>query len=389
MREVPGIGSIDIKNVEWREIDGVKYPVPYEISIEVTHNCPAYCIMCSSDSKRKVGLGRLEGEFTTEEIIRILIEGKKLGARVVSWSGGEPLIREAMDSIMFKARELGYRQWFYTSGVRWDDKGRIRPINDYWAELLVELCERVMFDIQHPDPYWNDLILGVDKITCYQHMSIYTLKDYGVKWLEAQVCPTRLNWKKIPELVVYLLDRLEFYRVSFLRFVPQGRGERVKHWLYMTPQEILILNKLLRRLQKDYGEDRVRIGRPLNFVFLIEEDYEYEPRCRACFDAPLIQPNGRVDCCPAWKKMPNKYALGNVRDKGLIWCWVHSPVAREIRRFVGAPIEEVKHKFKGVCLKCPYFEKCRGKCTAQRMLAYNFDWYMTPDPQCPYAEQLA
>ena len=387
-REVPGIGSIDIENVEWRRMrigDRVyEYPRPYEISIEVTHNCPAYCLMCSSNSRCVWREGRLEGELLSVEIIQLLGAAKALGAEVVSWSGGEPLIRHDMSVIMAGAAALGFRQWLYTSGVVWDteNRGGAAPIPPSLVEEVVRRCERVMIDIQHPDPYMNDVIMGVPGISEMQQESIRLLQEHGVRWLEAQVVPMKVNWRDFPDLVQLLLDRMDFNRVSFLRFVPQGRGEQLKRWLYLTPGEMLELNKMLRRLQREYGEDRVRIGRPLNFCFLFDGDCK-PARCRAAFDAPLIQPNGRIDCCPAWKKMPNRVALGNVHDRGLIWSWVASPVAREIRSFVGAPIEEIRDRFKGRCVKCPYFERCRAKCTAQRMLAYNFDWYQTPDPQCP------
>ena len=749
-REVPGIGSIDIENVEWRRMrigDRVyEYPRPYEISIEVTHNCPAYCLMCSSNSRCVWREGRLEGELLSVEIIQLLGAAKALGAEVVSWSGGEPLIRHDMPVIMAGAAALGFRQWLYTSGVVWDteNRGGAAPIPPSLVEEVVRRCERVMIDIQHPDPYMNDVIMGVPGISEMQQESIRLLQEHGVRWLEAQVVPMKVNWRDFPDLVQLLLDRMEFNRVSFLRFVPQGRGEQLKRWLYLTPGEMLELNKMLRRLQREYGEDRVRIGRPLNFCFLFDDDCT-PARCRAAFDAPLIQPLGRVDACfsgdtevlvaiqnkrykltekyeirrmkfrdlykmrdykmkvfhngkwkqakvisvdardkkfvrvylrngfvvtmtedhiclvkpnpdhnrrppmvykraielevgdylpfnltpiegrggtyelgffvglyvaegshfetfhfgiderdlaefvaeygekylgsrakihvdeehhgitvtfrgdseavrgvlqsfvegtnaktkrlkpkvlemsidfrrglidgifagdgyrpnekgkntevelassgliqdisavlvslgiphsirygkdglphiikisdnpnekerlrgrcgrytypywddryawtridkieiieederdehgrytsvrkpkkaycfvieddedklfilanglvthncPAWKKMPDRVALGNVHDRGLIWSWVASPVAREIRSFVGAPIEEIRERFKGRCVKCPYFEKCRAKCTAQRMLAYNFDWYQTPDPQCP------
>jgi len=388
--EIKGVGSIDIEKVEWRQIkigDKVyRYPRPFEISIEVTHNCPAYCLMCSSASKCIYG-GKLEGELTLREIVEILQEGKVLGAEVVSWSGGEPLIRRDIFKIFEHAKKLAYRQWLYTSGIVWNDRGGVRSLPDRMCEKIVEYCERVMVDIQHPDPYMNSVIMGRENIWQYQKETILRLKNYGVKWIEAQTVPMKINWRHFDLLCEKLIEQYEFDRVSFLRFVPQGRGEQFKPWLYLSPREMYELNKMLRRLQKKYGEERIRIGRPLNFSFLFDEEAPIS-RCRAGFDAPLIQPNGRVDSCPAWKKMPDHLALGNVREKGLIWSWVASPVVQEIRSFVGAPIEDIRHKFKGMCVNCPYFEKCRGKCTAQRMLAYNFDWYQTPDPQCPLIEKF-
>ena len=393
--EVKGVGSIDIERVEWRTIklNGkvYKYPRPMEISIEITHNCPAYCLMCSSNSKCVFGRGSLEGELSYEEILQILHDGKVLGAEVVSWSGGEPLIHEHMTDLLVRASELGYRQWLYTSGVVWNDKdntkGIVRELPDETAEKIAEYCERVMIDMQHADSYMNDVIMGRNYISFLQRRTILKLKEYGVKWLEAQVVPMKINWLSFRQLVGILLEIYAFDRVSFLRFVPQGRGEQFKHWLYLTPSEMAELNKMLRSLQREYGEERVRIGRPLNFCFLFDDDAPIS-RCRAGFDAPLIQPSSRVDSCPAWKKMPDHLALGYTREKGLIWCWVASPVVQEIRSFVGAPIEEIRDRFKGMCVNCPYFERCRGKCTAQRMLAYNFDWYQTPDPQCPMIENF-
>lgn len=120
----------------------------------------------------------------------------------------------------------------------------------------------------------------------------------------------------------------------------------------------------------------IRAGHPVDFTFLVCNKFR-PMSCRAGFDAPYIRPDGRVDLCPAWKDLPIRYSLGNVRKSPLSELWFNSPVAQEVREMLLHP----ESKIQGKCTQCLFFTECKGKCAAQRILAHG-DMYMTPDPMC-------
>ncbi len=90
---------------------------PVEARINVTDNCNARCITCSSWREKS------SDEMTTEEIHKALAQLKNLGTSYLFLSGGEPLLRRDLESIVQKARELDFeRIQISTNGLLLDKK---------------------------------------------------------------------------------------------------------------------------------------------------------------------------------------------------------------------------------------------------------------------------
>jgi len=379
---VPGVGSIH--QALWGEKYGIRYPIPLEVSIEVTWNCPFRCIMCSSNTKWVWGRGSLEGELSTHSLFNTVDEIHELGASVISWSGGEPLLKEHFTELLKYSKQKGIQNWVYTCGGVWGCE--VNSIDmasyDYLCEV-VKYSDKIILNIQGHTKELVDYVMGIEGAFLIVSKCLDTLKSCGEKWIEAHFIPMRINSKYIESTVKFLLDKKEISRVSFLRFVPQGRGEANKFLLALTTSELLEVNKVLRKLQKEYGKERIRIGRPLNFSFLIDPA-EKPYSCRAGLDAPLIQPLGRIDACPAWKMLPEKYALGWLSEdgKGLLQAWIHGRVVNELRKINTAAPEDLRSILQGECLDCRFFPLCRGRCIAQRIRHWG-NPYQTPDPMCP------
>lgn len=75
---------------------------PIEASINVTDNCNVKCITCSMWRQKSVD------ELTTAEIHSILAQLKSLGISYLVLTGGEPLLRRDLSSIVRKAKELKF-----------------------------------------------------------------------------------------------------------------------------------------------------------------------------------------------------------------------------------------------------------------------------------------
>ena len=88
-------------------------PRPYLLVVETTHRCNARCSYC--DSWRTPTTER-KHELTTDEHKRLLDDAFELGVRMVSYSGGEPLLHEGFLEIARHARALGMRAAVNTNG---------------------------------------------------------------------------------------------------------------------------------------------------------------------------------------------------------------------------------------------------------------------------------
>jgi radical SAM protein with 4Fe4S-binding SPASM domain len=281
----------------------------------------------------------------------------------------------------------GLKNWIYTNGVVWGKERNTITVAS--PELLGELAkysDRVMLNIQGDKSEIVDYIMGRKGAFNIIEKTAEVLRSSGAKWVEGHFVPMRPNFKHLETTVRYWLEREKLDRISLLRFVRQGRGEKNRKLLELSPQQLLEVVKIANKLQKEYGKERIRIGRPLNFSFIVDPT-EQPYSCRAGLDAPLIQPTHRIDACPAWKMLPNEYALGwlDSNGKGLIEAWIHSPVVKKLREINTASPEKLKEILTGSCLTCTFFASCKGRCIAQRIRKYG-DVHITPDPQCPLIE---
>src|SRR2546427_6396214 len=86
---------------------------PLWLLAELTYRCPLHCVYCSNP----VDYTAYGEELATEEWVRVLREGRQLGATQLGFSGGEPLVRDDLEVLVAEARRLGYYSNLITSGI--------------------------------------------------------------------------------------------------------------------------------------------------------------------------------------------------------------------------------------------------------------------------------
>jgi len=331
-----------------------------EVSIEVTHECGMNCLMCSSDACYPT---KVQNELTFQEIKTILDESKALGARDFSVSGGEPLQRPDIKEIIAYAKSLGFRILLYTTGTFCDGED-IKPYTDFIKWL--DKGDKVIFDVQGHTRKIHDKIM--DTFGAYDIMIpvIKQTKEAGLT-VETHFVPQKDNWRYIEDYV-YWLDELGVDGTSFLRLVPQGRAKK-NDVMISKVQFKLIQEKLYDIKHREDLNLRIRLGHPINFQFLIDPD-EPVDSCRGGIDAPLIAPWGSVHVCPAWKQL-ERYSAGNIRQRKFHDIWQNSFTYNMFRNFIhGQGYIKLKDS---KCINCEFFHECKGKCVAQRLIAYGTD----------------
>src|SRR5260221_9058982 len=86
---------------------------PLALLAELTHRCPLRCPYCSNP----VELERASSELSEEEWHRVLGEAAALGVLQVHFSGGEPMVRRDLVSLIAAASERGLYGNLITSGT--------------------------------------------------------------------------------------------------------------------------------------------------------------------------------------------------------------------------------------------------------------------------------
>jgi len=316
------------------------------------------------------------------------------GAKEFSVSGGEPLIRPQILNVLDYAKKLGYKILLYTGGNVFDKGELVTPITKDLAQSLAKRYGmagsrgsnlKIIFNVQGPEEKLVAKLMGREDAFENLVRSIRNCVDTGI-WTEAHMVPMSINWKYIFE-TADMLEEMGVRKLSFLRFVPQGRGKDHPEYL-LTKREFRDLQYMLLSLVHDNKLGRrklqFRLGHPIDFTALIDPSRPFKV-CRGGFSAPLVEPQGRCVMCPAWKNLES-YAAGNIREQSIVDIWFKSKYYQEFRNFIIKGWKEMM----GACKDCPYLAVCKGKCTAQRIYAYGKGRTLEeairvgPDPLCFY-----
>jgi MoaA/NifB/PqqE/SkfB family radical SAM enzyme len=106
-----------------------KAPALKLLQIDLTDECPLFCVHCSNDS------GPLrKTHFPIEALARILMQAKGLGAESVVYSGGEPLRYPHLEQAVSAATSLGLTSTIFTTGID-NDVSRLEVESSRWSSL--------------------------------------------------------------------------------------------------------------------------------------------------------------------------------------------------------------------------------------------------------------
>jgi PqqA peptide cyclase len=119
---------------------------PMAILAELTHRCPLQCPYCSNPLE----LDRVKGELDTQSWCRVLDEAASLGVLQVHFSGGEPLVRRDLATLVRHAARAGLYTNLITSAVLLDQRR--------FDELVAAGLDHVQISFQDVDDAEGDRV---------------------------------------------------------------------------------------------------------------------------------------------------------------------------------------------------------------------------------------
>lgn len=127
----------------------------------VTYRCNATCAFCDIWEKPSPYI-------TLENVKQNLIDLKKLGVKVIDFTGGEPLLHREIDQILALARQMGFITTLTTNALLYPK----------WAEKIKGLVSMLHFSLDSADEQKHNAMRGVD---CFGHVmdSIALAKKLG------------------------------------------------------------------------------------------------------------------------------------------------------------------------------------------------------------------
>lgn len=337
---------------------GVPESVPHVIAWNLTRRCNLACAHCyiSAGSWHTE-----EGELSTEECLRIADEILSISpAPMFILSGGEPLVREDLETIVRHATEGGATVVVGTNGIGLT-KVRIESLMDAGVRGVAVSVDSL--DSGYHDRFRHGQAALEDTLAAVKRLRKARL-DFVV-----QTTLTRGNRGEIPRLAEWAAGAgAVCFNVYFL--VATGRGVRMRGLEPEQNEEVLAE---LARLQREYrGTLMIRSKcQPQIMRHVYDTDpssplLNYGTRCPCGVQYCRITPEGKLTPCPY---LP--VVAGDLRRQPFAEVWRESAVFARIR----------EDELGGKCGRCEYRLICGG-CRA-RAFADTGD-YMGPDESCAY-----
>lgn len=289
--------------------------VPFWLVAELTYRCPLRCPYCSNplnhaDTRSK--------ELSTSAWLQVLREARALGAVQLGFTGGEPLLRPDLETLVAEARTLGFYSNLITSGI---------GLSEERCRRLVEAgIDHVQLSFQASRAQLNDAI-GGGKSFERKREAARIIRSLGLPMV-LNVVLHRENIDTIDEILALAVeldaDTLELANVQF-----EGWALRNSAHLLASSEQVEFA---FARVEAFRSEQK-RAGKGPTVLFVRPDYYETRPKpCSAGWGRKmmLVTPDGLALPCHAARKIPN-LEFPNVTQHALSTIWSDAPAFNAFR----------------------------------------------------------
>ena len=328
------VGSVPGNNVNPPRPNG-----PLWLLAELTYKCPLHCAFCYNP----LDYTAHGTELTTDDWLRVLREGRAMGAIQLGLSGGEPLIRDDVEIIVAEGRKLGYYSNLITSGIGLNEK-RIRAFKEGGLD-------HIQLSFQDSTREMNDFLSSTKTFELKSRVA-KLIKDYDYPMVLNCVIH-RLNIDHIGE-ILEMAEKLGAEYVELANTQYYGWGLKNRDQLLPTREQLIRAEEITNRFREKMG-DKMRI-------FFVVPDY-FETRPKPCMNGwgsvfLSVTPDGTALPCHAARMLPG-LSFPNVREMALEEIWYGS---EGFNRYRG------DEWMKEPCRTCPEKAKDFGGCRCQAYL---------------------
>jgi len=338
-------------------------PLDFFIQWHLTENCNLSCRHCyqgerGTDEMPLADIKRTIAEAT--DMINAWSEDYGVAfSRSINITGGEPLLRRDLFTILDEVRKQGFDCSLLTNGTL--------VTNDI-AKTLVDLkITGVQVSIEGPEEI-HDSIRGKGSFTA-SALGVEHLVDAGVP-VTINATLSSLNASSLKHVIAFA-SHVGARRIGFSRLVPAGKGRALLSRM-LRPDEVKELYESV--LPLEIGALEIVTGDPVAAQMKKPSNGDAGNTamsgCSAGVAGLTILASGNVMPC---RRLP--LSLGNVRRDSLREIWATSPILEALRD---------RSRYKGKCGTCHRWAHCRG-C---RAIAYAYsrsqgnDDFLADDPQC-------
>jgi len=329
----------------------VKPGPPLWLLAELTYRCPLHCVFCYNP----VDFAQQQDELSTEDWMRVLQQGRELGAVQCGLSGGEPLVRDDLELIVAEAHRLGYYTNLLTSGVGLTEARA--------AALKAAGLDHVQLSFQDSTREMNDFL---------SHTKTFALKNRVAEIIKSQGWPMVMN-VVIHRLNIDHIDRIIGMAAELGAEYLELANTQYYSWAFVNRDQLLPTHEQLRRAEAVTDEWRARLGDKMRLFFVSPDYHEGKPKkCVNGWGSMFLNvaPDGTALPCHTAKMLPG-LSFPNVKEHSLRDIWFDS---EGFNRYRGTAW------MKEPCASCDQREIDLGGCRCQAYMLANDP--AAADPVC-------
>ncbi len=345
-----------------------------------TRTCNLKCIHCYTDSESK----SYSGELTTDEGLSLIDSLADFGIPSLLFSGGEPLMRPDLFTLIERASKKNIRPVISTNGTLIDKEAarRIKDAGVGYVGISLDGTEEV-----------NDHFRGV-KGAFKRAMAGFENCIAAGQRVGLRLTLTEKNYRDLHGIFDFI-EREGIPRACFYHLVYSGRGSEM-YKDDLTHQESrdamdIIMDRTADFFKRGLDVNILTVDNHVDGVYIYRRLLEENPK-RAEEVKDLLSWNGGAahstgvgigNIDPVGNVHPDQfwqdYTFGNVRERSFGDIWMDR--SDELMNGLKTKSENIK----GRCRLCKYKNLCNGSMRVRGYRTYGDYW--APDPQCYLSDE--
>ncbi len=312
---------------------------PLWLLAELTYRCPLHCAFCYNPTD----FASHGPELDTDVWLRVISEARALGAVQIGFSGGEPLVRDDLETLVEHARGLGFYTNLITSGVGLTE-ARI-------AALKEAGLDHIQLSFQDSTRELNDFLSSTRTFELKRKIA-QLIKAYGYPMVLNCVLH-RYNLPHVGQIIEMALDiGAEYLELANTQYYG---------WALLNREQLMPTQEALREAEDTVNRYRASVGDRCRILFVVPDYFEQRPK--ACMNGwgsvfLGVAPDGAALPCHAARSLPG-LDLPNVRDASLSTIWYESTAFNAFRG---------EHWMREPCKSCDERATDHGGCRCQAYL---------------------
>ena len=305
---------------------------PLMITVGITNRCNLFCRHCGNNSSPYSSQ-----QPSIESLVQILDEIAELEVMKLTITGGEPTLREDLETILEKAREVVPRLGITTNGYKAAHKQ---------LDLIIKYVDVIKVSVDGMEKYHNWLRGKNDSF----EEAIEFIKSLENKEVRIQSTLTRQNIQSLLELIIFS-NQLPIKRLTIVPLAPIGRARQED--MATSYEYYNFIKKVLERRRDINYELEIRplfslSGKLGDIENIIGEKY----KCEALITSLDILPDLSVIPCSFYH-----IKLGNLRESSIYEVW-NNEKSEKVRK---------KILYREECRTCEHYSTCGGGCIANNI----------------------